>query len=206
MPTRYIYVISLKRIKGDFVFACTTKASAPRRQQTGDGAAPHARLIAMGPSSHPSPGGTEWGDETSGCCPTSEGNGASVPLQPRCHHEDVPGGGGGGNIGTESQGKVWIRRTEPNYRAAAPGCGAGGRRDGRRGRRHRAVLSESSSSSAGPFSCTLCAASSGSRRSAASRPPMWMDGSSKCSRPAAGTDSGVRGCGAPRGDACHRVP
>lgn len=115
-------------------------------------------------------------------------------------------GGGGGNIGTESQGKVWIRRTEPNYRAAAPGCGAGGRRDGRRGRRHRAVLSESSSSSAGPFSCTLCAASSGSRRSAASRPPMWMDGSSKCSRPAAGTDSGVRGCGAPRGDACHRVP
>lgn len=135
--------------------------------------------------------GGEWGVSAS-----------PAPLPPRGR----AGGGGGGNIGTESQGKVWIRRTEPNYRAAAPGCGAGGRRDGRRGRRHRAVLSESSSSSAGPFSCTLCAASSGSRRSAASRPPMWMDGSSKCSRPAAGTDSGVRGCGAPRGDACHRVP
>lgn len=101
-------------------------ATNPRRQQTGDEAVPRTRLIAMGPSSYPSHGGTERGDETPGCCPTSEGNGAPVPLQPRCHHEDVPGG----DIGTESQGKVWIRRTEPHYGAAAPGAGLGAARMG----------------------------------------------------------------------------
>lgn len=122
---------------------------------------------------------------------SSPGGTAGTPDAPR----DVGACRGGHRHRVTRQSLDKATPTQPNPTKEQPSPPSAGRvprgRAGR-GRCHRAVLSESSSSSGGAFTDSLCAASGGSRRRAAST-PRWMDGISKWTRPAAGTDGRCEG-------------